>query len=111
MTDEKDRLGDTLAKKEKAEEDLYFKQKEAEALAKLRQAGRSANEDEIRELARDRCPRCGERLASMKLHGVAVEECPAGHGSWLEKGEIEVLATRERDSWLGRYFFRPKPVV
>ena len=110
MADQKDRLGDILKDRERAEEELFFKKREEEALAKLRQSQRTAREDEVQELARDRCPRCGERLARVKLHGVEVDECPAGHGTWLDREELEGLANRERDSWLGRYFFRPKVV-
>lgn len=109
--DEKDRLGDKLREKEQAEEDRYFKQRDQELLEKLRQSSRTANEDEVRELARDRCPRCGARLANVKHHGVGVDECPTGHGMWVDRDELETIAQRERDSWLGRYFYRPKPVV
>ncbi|HLK12771.1 MAG TPA: zf-TFIIB domain-containing protein [Candidatus Binatia bacterium] len=109
--DEKDRLGEKLQDKERAEEDRYFKKRDQELLAKLRTSQRAAGEDEVRELARDRCPRCGARLAAVKHHGVAVEECPAGHGTWVDHGSLETIAQRERDSWLGRYFYRPKPVV
>jgi uncharacterized protein with PIN domain len=109
--DEKDRLRDKLEKKERAEEDRYFKKRDEELLARLRASQRAAGEDEVRELVRDRCPRCGARLVTVKHHGVAIEECPAGHGAWVDHGELETIAQRERDSWLGRYFYRPKPVV
>ena len=46
------------------------------------------------------------------IHASALDKgliCPAAQGSeasWA--GELEVIAGRERDSWLGRLFFRPK---
>jgi hypothetical protein len=111
MADEKDRFGEKLKDKQRAEEDRFFSERDKAALEKLRAAQRTANEDQVRELARERCPRCGERLALVKHHGVQIDECPAGHGMWLDQGELEQLANRERDSWLGRFFYRPKRVV
>jgi Zn-finger nucleic acid-binding protein len=108
--DEKDRLRDTLQKKEKAEEDRFFAERDAEALRRLRDARRAATEDEVRQLAHDRCPRCGQRLVQVKYHDVVVDECTAGHGIWLDQGEFQRLAERERDGWLGRFFNRPRPV-
>ena len=111
MVDHKDRLGDRLRDKERGEEDRYFRVKEQEAIEKARQAQRTAREEEVQALARDRCPRCGERLANVVLHGVTVDECPVGHGTWLDQGELKQLATRERDSWIARYVIRPKSVT
>ncbi len=111
MVDDKDRLGQKLRDKERTEEERYFKQKEQEAIEKARQAQRTASEAEVQALARDRCPRCGERLSTVVLHGVTVDECPAGHGTWLDQGELKQLATRERDSWIARYVIRPKSVT
>ena len=111
MADEKDRLGEKLRDKEHAEEERFFKRRDEEAVAKLRAARRVANEDEVRELARDRCPRCGDRLTHVKHHGITVEECPSGHGTWMDHRDLETLAGRERDSWIGRYFYRPKSVL
>ena len=108
MADEKDRLGDTLHKKEKAEENQYFQQQEKAAIERLRQQKAAAQGAPQRDAALNRCPRCGATLASTKLQDVAVDECPAGHGMWLDKGALELVANRERDSWLGRTFFRPR---
>jgi uncharacterized protein with PIN domain len=108
MADEKDRLGDKLKEKRKAEEDRFFAERDKALLEKLRQQNLTADEEKVRALALMRCPKCGEKLRTIDIHGVSVEECPAGHGMWLDKGELEVVAERERDSWLGRLFHRPK---
>ena len=102
MADEKDRLGEKLHQKEKAEEDRYFAERDRDLLARLRRQ---------REAENLRCPRCGKALAPVVYHGVTVDQCPACQGVWLEGGELEALAPRERESWLGRFFYRPKPVV
>jgi hypothetical protein len=108
MADEKDRLGDQLNEKRKAEEDLFFAERDKALLDKLRQQNLGAEEEKVRSLALMRCPKCGEKLGTVGFHGVTVDECPAGHGMWLDNGELQVVAERERDSWLGRFFFRPK---
>jgi uncharacterized protein with PIN domain len=110
-SDEKDRLTEKLRQKEKAEEDRFFADQDKEAIERLRQAQRTASEDQVRELARERCPRCGERLVPIKLHGVQVDECPTGHGMWVDNAELEQIASREKDSWLGRFFYRPRRVI
>lgn len=108
MADEKDRLGDKLRQKEKAEEDRFFAERDKALIEKLRREKSAAELQEIRELARMRCPKCGERLTPVQHLDVTVDECPNCHGMWLDKGELEMLAGRERDSWLGRFFYRPK---
>ena len=108
MVDEKDHLGDKLHKKEKAEEDRFVREREEALLARLRQQKTATQQQELRELTRDRCPKCGERMVPVKQLGATVEECPGGHGMWIDKGELQTIAGRERDSWLGRFFYRPK---
>lgn len=104
MVDEKDRLGERLKEKEQAEEDRFFRQRDEEALARLRQQQTTAAQPK----ATCQCPKDGSALATVEQHGVKVEECPTCHGVWLDAGELERLAERERDSWLGRLFFRPR---
>lgn len=106
--DEKDRFGDKLRQKERAEEDRYFAEREKALIEKLREGKVRDPEQEIRELALMRCPKDGERLFETDHHGVKVEECPGCGGMWLDRGEFATVAQRERDSWLGRLFFRPK---
>ena len=108
MADEKDRLGDKLNERRKAEEDRFFAERDKALLEKLRQQNLSADEEKVRATALMRCPKCGEKLRTVDITGVSVDECPAGHGMWLDAGEHEAIAQRERDSWLGRLFFSPK---
>ena len=106
--DERDRLGDKLREKQKAEEDRYFAEREKAALEKLRQGKGVVQEQEIRDLAKNRCPKDGERLAARDAHGVTIDECPSCGGVWLDKGEMATLAQREKDSWLARLIRGPK---
>jgi len=104
MTDTKDRMGEKLREKEKAEEDKFFAEKNAAAITKLREQA----ETTLGPAPHGRCPRCAAPLTTRKEYGVAVDECPAGHGMWLDRGEMEIVAQRERDGWIGRYFYQPK---
>jgi len=54
---EKDRLGEKLHQKEKAEEDRYFAEHDKELLEKLR------------EKAAERCPTCGAALVAVERGG------------------------------------------
>lgn len=96
MVDSKDRLGDTLKKKQKAEEDLFFAEQDRQAVERLRAARAAANTPAAE------CPRCGKPLALEDRRGVAIDVCPAGCGMWLDAGELEEIAKREKDSWLAR---------
>jgi len=103
MADDKDRLGDKLRDKERGEEDRYFIQRDKALLEKLKQQQAGAAEP-----AGMRCPKDGTALASIDQHGVTVEECPKCGGLWFDKGEVETVAKREKDSWLGRLVFGPR---
>lgn len=91
---EKDRYGDKLRDKEKAEEDRYFAEREKAALAKLRAAQEAENESAIRDLAKGRCPKCGTRLETRMQSSVEIDECGSCHGVWLDAGELEALSKR-----------------
>jgi rubrerythrin len=103
---EKDRLGDKLREKEKAEEDRYFAQRDRELIEKMKQQQASASEADVRQQALMRCPKCGTKLNSVQHHEVTVEECPSCQGLWLDRGELETLAQRENEGWLSRFIRR-----
>lgn len=104
--DEKDKLGTKLRDKEKAEEDRYFAQRDRELLEKLKQEKAATEETALSQQARMRCPKCGTKLAAIEHHSVTVEECPSCHGMWLDRGELETLAQREKEGWLARFIRR-----
>jgi hypothetical protein len=97
MTDSKDRFGDKLRDKEKAEEDRFFAQKDAERLAKMR-AGKEKDAFEA-----GRCPRDGAALSEQKLEGVAIDICPTCKGIWLDAGELEAIEARVSESWFSKW--------
>lgn len=104
MVDEKDRFGEKLRDKQKAEEDRYFSARDKELLEKLKRQKSGAAE----AAPSMRCPKDGTALVAIDQHGVTVEECPQCGGLWFDKGEVETVAAREKDSWLGRLIFGPR---
>lgn len=103
MSQEKDRFGDKLRDLEHAREDQYFMKRDRELIDKMRKE-REAQAEEGAGASRLRCPRCSAELSVHVLHGVSVDECPSCGGLWLDKGELETIAGRESDTWLGRLF-------
>ncbi len=105
---EKDRLGERLRDKEKAEEDQYFSQRDRELLENLKQGQNVDAEARARELARMRCPKCGEPLVAVEVAaGIRGEKCPGCHGIWLDHGELERAMKYEKHTgWLTRYLER-----
>jgi formylmethanofuran dehydrogenase subunit E len=100
---EKDTFGEKLHDKEKADEDLYFAERDRELIAK--QKARIAEETAARqsESAHMRCPKCGEHLSAETLHGLHVEVCATCQGVWLHhRPELEQLVRREEGGWLTR---------
>ena len=104
MVDSKDRLGDRLREKQKGEEDTYFQERDRQAIERLKRDRVMG----VESSARGHCPRCGATLQPVRLHGVTILQCPTDCGTWLDKGELEIVAQREHDSWLGRLFYGPK---
>lgn len=98
MSDEKDRLGDKLRDKERAEEDRYFADQDRRNLEKLRAKDASPG-----SVTLGLCPRCGVALAARDYHGVTIDECPRCAGIWLDKGELKAVLEREDEGWGQRW--------
>jgi hypothetical protein len=108
MPDEKDRYGDKLREVERAREDKYFGDRDRDLVEKMRAQDTTQHEAEARTEALMRCPKDGERLNTTSHLGITVEECPRCGGMWIDKGELEELATRESSGWLARFLGRSR---
>jgi hypothetical protein len=102
--DEKDRFGDKLRDKQRADEDRFFADRDRQLMEKLRKQSTEQGEATLRELAKGRCPKCGERLEQRSFEGVDIDDCPSCRGIWLDQGELEALSRHEAGAgnWLAR---------
>ena len=82
--------------KPSTEEEQYFAREEAEKRHKIAVEGHralAASEIErLRTLHHMKCPKCGYDLQTVRFHSVAVDKCFVCNGSWLDAGELEMLA-------------------
>ena len=101
--EDKDRLGAKLEQKERAEENRYFAERDRELIAKLREQEHAQHEETVRELAQNRCPKCGDRLSTRMIHDVEIDECPSCQGMWLDKGEFEDMSKQKGSTWMRQF--------
>ncbi len=81
MADEKDRFGEKIHQSEKAREDQWARQQDAELLEKIRQKGAAAMH----------CPKCGNVLVDKIVDGLHMRACPQHDGAWLDASALENL--------------------
>lgn len=90
--------------RKKAQEDEYFVKKERELLAKLKAKQDTETKAAAENVAHMRCPKCGEPLKARSFQKIEIDQCTGCNGIWLDPGEIEQVAGKENDSWLGRFW-------
>jgi len=96
MAPDKDKLGDTFRKKEKADEDRYFAERDKERLEALRREASPS-------VPLGMCPRCGIALEEVDRQGVKVDCCRRCKGVWLDAGELEAVVIRDSESWFSQW--------
>lgn len=90
--------------RKKAQEDEYFVKKERELLEKLKAKQESETKAAGENAAQMKCPRCGEPLKARSFQKIEIDQCTGCNGIWLDAGEMEQVAGKENDSWLGRFW-------
>lgn len=91
-------------------EDEYFVKQELERRKKWaqEQAGKLAAEEKerIKQAHWMKCPKCGMDLATIELHGVAVDQCASCGGIFFDAGEVDQLLAHEKggEGVLGKVF-------
>ena len=92
--------------RKKSLEEEYFRRREQEALEKLR-AQRQLVQKEQAVLT---CPKCDGRLAEVSYDGVTIDRCNECNGVWLDAGELELLAEKDKEGgWLGLWWKKITP--
>ncbi|HEY0776897.1 MAG TPA: zf-TFIIB domain-containing protein [Gemmatirosa sp.] len=83
-------------------EGTYFARENADLIAERRRALDAERESRERESHVMRCPNCGGHLEPRNHHGVTIDVCPECGGTWLNRGELELLEHVE-ESEVRRY--------
>ena len=93
--------GPRVQEKPSRNEDEYFVKRDAELIKARRE--KLDEERRRRERAQHhmKCPKCGADLKEREMHGVKVDACPECHGTWLDQGEVALLA-HHRESNVSR---------
>jgi hypothetical protein len=94
---EKDRYGETLRNREKAEEDRYAAEQDRIRLEKLRQQAQAAHG------AKGLCPQCGAPLVKSLKFEVPVHSCGKCRGVWLAMDDLERILTRASEGEIVRF--------
>jgi hypothetical protein len=83
------------------EEEEYFAKEEAnrrqtQALERARQM-QAAELEELKKVHWMHCPKCGFQLETIMFKGLTIDKCFHCNGTWLDAGELEMLAGKEPD--------------
>jgi hypothetical protein len=86
--------------KPSSSEDEFFVKEDAEKKRKLAlQVSKEIAAEErkrLRELHHMRCPKCGMKMEEVRFRNLDVDVCFSCNGVFLDKGEIDVIASPEQ---------------
>lgn len=94
-------MTDIWEERKKALENEYFYKLEKEKIEKMKDA---AHEHIVREVSKNRCPKCGEMLEAMAFRGVPLDKCPGCGGVWLGPRDLQLLAEKDHRTWFEKWF-------
>ena len=83
-------------------EEEYFRRKDQEAIEKLREKMKVAEEAKAAGTSSMQCPRCDGSLTESKFEEVLIDTCDKCGGVWLDSGELEQLTRKESGGWFKR---------
>ena len=95
-------MSNPLDDRRKSLEEEYFHRKNQEALEKLREKMKVADEARAAGISSMKCPRCDGNLSETKFEEVSIDTCDKCGGVWLDSGELEQLTRKEKGGWLSR---------
>ncbi len=99
MANGKDKFGETMRLVEKAKEDIYFAERDRQAIEKLRgQLQKVAREGEA-----PGCPKCKDHLESYTFQGIMLDRCRGCGGVWMDSGELESVVRKISRGPLGAW--------
>jgi uncharacterized protein with PIN domain len=95
-------MSDAFDERRKGLEEEYFHRKNKEAIEKLREKMKVAEEAKAAGASSMRCPRCDGSLKESKFEEVSINTCEKCGGVWLDSGELEQLTKKDKGGWLSR---------
>ena len=97
-------MSDSFDQRRKGLEEEYFHRKNKEAIERLREKMKVAEEAKAAGTSSMRCPRCDGDLKESKVEQVAIDTCEKCGGIWLDSGELEELTKRDKGGWFSRFW-------
>jgi uncharacterized protein with PIN domain len=95
-------MSDAFDQRRKGLEEEYFHRKNKEAIERLREQMKVAEEAKAAGTSSMRCPRCDGDLKESKVDQVSIDTCEKCGGIWLDSGELEELTKRDKGGWFSR---------
>jgi uncharacterized protein with PIN domain len=95
-------MSDSFDQRRRGLEEEYFRRKNKEAIEKLREGIKFAEEAKAAGKSSMQCPRCDGSLKESKVEEVLIDSCEKCSGVWLDSGELEKLTKSESGGWLSR---------
>ena len=87
-------------------EDEYFARQEFERRKKwaAEQAAKTSREEKekLKALHYMKCPKDGNDLHTIEVHGVKVDQCGVCNGTWFDAGEVEMLSNPKNSGLFGK---------
>jgi uncharacterized protein len=80
-------------------EDEYFARENAELIKQQRAKLDEQRKATERKAHYGKCPRCGADLQEKEFHHVKIDVCNECGGTWLDKGELQMLTHVERNGF------------
>ena len=86
-------------------EEEYFHRKNREAIEKLREKMKVAEDAKAAGLSTMKCPRCEGNLKESNFEGFLIDTCDNCSGVWLDPGEFGQLVQKEgKSGWFSRFW-------
>jgi uncharacterized protein with PIN domain len=95
-------MSNGMEDRRKGLEEEYFHRKNQEAIEKLREKMKVAEEAKAAGISSMQCPRCDGRLQESLFEEVTIDTCEKCGGVWLDSGELEQVTRKETGGWLTR---------
>ena len=85
-------------------EEEYFYRKNQEAIAKLREKMKVAEQAKAAGKSSMRCPRCDGNLKESEFEEMLIDTCDKCGGVWLDSGELLKISKKRKAGWLSSIF-------